>query len=162
LNRKGDNTMTDNMKYFLEEASKNSEISKRIIALNETITDKEENKAALIALASENGIVLDSNDFEEDLGCNIEEISDEELESVAGGKTVRDSVWSKYHSDCQCPVGGSGSADKYQKKCVCVLAGAGELTDEGKKAVKNGTYRLVGSSGSPVAMYCPLIGTAFG
>ena len=66
--------MNENLKKFLEEASKNEELKARLAAL----TDKE----TAIELAKEYGFTLTAEDFQPADGA---ELSLDELDSVAGG-----------------------------------------------------------------------------
>ena len=93
--------MTENMQKFLEEVSKNEELCATL-----NTAGKEE----LIAMAKELGIALTEVDFAQD-----EELSDDELDAVAGGRDV----------SCACAMGGGGEKDSNDKTCACVLAGAG-------------------------------------
>lgn len=94
--------MTENMKKFLEAVSKNEELTKKI----NTMT-----KEDLLALAKELGVELTETDFEKPDG----ELSDDELDAVAGGAL------------CYCLLAGSGydTCDN-EKTCVCVAGGGGE------------------------------------
>lgn len=94
--------MTENMKKFLEEVSKNEELCAKVSS-----ADKE----TLIAMAKEMGIVLGDADFEQ----KAEELSDDDLDVVSGGGDV----------SCACAMGGGGTKDSNDKTCACVLAGAG-------------------------------------
>ena len=99
--------MTDCMKQFLEEASKDKDLIEK---LNNAETSEE-----VIALAAETGFTLTEEDLKPDAG--IQDVSDDELDAVAGGKA------------CYCAVGGGGEADSNEKVCACVLVGAGEMAD---------------------------------
>ena len=94
--------MTENMKKFLELVSKNEELCAKV---------GEADKEALIAMAKELGVALTDEDFEKP----TEELSDDELDTVAGGGDV----------SCACAMGGGGTKDSNDKTCACVLAGAG-------------------------------------
>ena len=94
--------MTENMKKFLEAVSKDEALCEKVSA-----ADKDE----LIAIAKELGIALVDADFEKP----AEELSDDELDAVAGGGDV----------SCACAMGGGGTKDSNDKTCACVLAGAG-------------------------------------
>jgi len=164
--REGDNFMTTNVKKLLEEASKNSELSKKISILNETITDKEENKSALIDLAKEYDITLTADDFDETIrDIPAEELDIEELESVAGGKMKTEYDYHRgrnvLDSDCECPLAGTGSSDAYQNTCVCVVAGAGTLTDLGRHMAAEGALDFHGTKDDPVAMWCVMGGKSW-
>ena len=121
--------MSENMKKFLELASKDENLKQKL----QSFSDMEPADAisAGIALAKELGIELSEADFakEESNG----ELSDDELDAVAGG------------GGCGCPVGGGGKGtdkwgDEYtcgcafygqggSNNCVCPFVGGG--TDEG-------------------------------
>ena len=70
--------MNENLKKFLEEASKNEELKARLAAL----TDKETAVEKTIELAKEYGFTLTAEDFQPADGA---ELSLDELDSVAGG-----------------------------------------------------------------------------
>ncbi len=97
--------MTENTKKFLEAVSKNDELAAKI----GTMTKEE-----LLALAKELGIELTDADFEKPAG----ELSDDELDTVAGGNA------------CCCVIGGTGYKTLINEKtCVCVAGGGGEYED---------------------------------
>ena len=95
--------MTDNMKKFLEAVSRNKESIEKL--------KKAETPEAVIALAAENGFTLTAEDLKPEPTTG--EVSDDELNAVAGGK------------DCGCFLGGGGEATGKQGVCACVAAGAG-------------------------------------
>ena len=102
--------MTENMNKFLELVSQNTELAAKV-----NVADKNE----LIAMAKEMGIDLTEADFAQQAA----ELSDDELDAVAGGGV------------CVCVAGGGGSkkgasddAKKYWNgldACACVLGGMG-------------------------------------
>lgn len=92
--------MTENMKNFLKKVSEDKALAEKIGKLD---------KAELIALAKEMGIVLTEEDFKAREG----ELNEDELDAVAGG------------SECACAVGGGGTADGDCPACACVVAGLG-------------------------------------
>ena len=96
--------MTDNMKKFLEEVSEDKEFINKV--------NRAETPEAIIALAAEKGFALTLEDIkpEERTG----EVSDEELDAVAGGKT------------CVCVAGGGGEKDDAEKDCQCICVGIGQ------------------------------------
>ena len=97
--------MTDNMKKFLEEVSKDKELIEKL--------SKAETPEAVIALAKEIGFELTAEDLKSKE--TISEISDDELEDVAGGKK------------CYCVLGGGGTGEEgVSKTCACVHFGFGE------------------------------------
>ena len=71
--------MTENLKKFLEEASKNEELKAKLAAQTDkdTIVDK------AVEIAKEYGFVLTAEDFQPSEG---ETLSVDELEQVAGGR----------------------------------------------------------------------------
>jgi len=70
--------LNENLKKFLEEASKNEELKARLAAL----TDKETTVEKAIELAKEYGFTLTAEDFQP---ADDAELSLDELDSVAGG-----------------------------------------------------------------------------
>jgi len=70
--------MNENLKKFLEEASKNEELKAKLAAL----TDKDTAAAKAVELAKEYGFALTAEDFQPADG---EELSLDELDQVAGG-----------------------------------------------------------------------------
>lgn len=105
--------MSDNMKKFLEAVSKSEELTAKVGSMG---------KDELLALAKELGLELTEADLEKPAA---EELSDDELDAVAGGGDV----------SCACAMGGGGTKDSNDKTCACVLAGAGYS--------KNGRERCV-------------------
>ena len=75
---KENKTMNENLKKFLEEASKNEELKAKLAAL----TDKETAVEKAIEIAKEYGFALTAEDFQPMEG---EVISLDELDQVAGG-----------------------------------------------------------------------------
>ncbi len=99
--------MTENMKRFLKAVSENDECFGRI---------KEASKDDLFAMAGELGVELTEADFAEAAA----ELSDDELNAVAGG------------GECICAVNGGGEANSIKEKmCLCVLGGGGEYSNLG-------------------------------
>ncbi len=95
--------MNENLKKFLEKVSENRALAEKVCA--------EKDPAALIALAREMGFELTEEDFQKPM----EELNDDELDTIAGGSDV----------SCACALGGGGTKDNNDKTCACVLAGAG-------------------------------------
>lgn len=97
------------MKKFLELASQNEEMAQK---LNQAA------KHELIAAAKEWGIELSEADLNQS-----EELSDDELDAVAGG------------ARCICSFCGGGKASDGEKTCACVMDGGGENTDGSVRCV---------------------------
>ena len=70
--------MNENLKKFLEEASKNEELKAKLAAL----TDKENAVEKIVEIAKEYGLSLNAEDFKPVDG---EELSLDQLDQVAGG-----------------------------------------------------------------------------
>ena len=70
--------MNENLKKFLEEASKNEELKAKLTAL----TDKDTAAAKAVELAKEYGFALTAEDFQP---AGNEELSLDELNAVSGG-----------------------------------------------------------------------------
>lgn len=116
--------MSENLKKVLEYFVSNPEYIDKIAEINEKYPDRDENVAQIIALAKEAGFELTEEDV------NIpEDVSVDELNSVAGGRIIDDYG----HSSCRCYVGGGGTADEWQKTCACVGYGMGLFTEKGKE-----------------------------
>lgn len=92
--------MSENLKKLLELVSRNEDLAKKLSSM-----DKEET----IALAKELGIELTEADFEQK-----NELSDDELDTVAGGKS------------CFCAWGGGTGNSSIAKTCACVAYGQGD------------------------------------
>ena len=104
--------MSENMKKFMELASKDEALKKKLQALNDM--EPADAIQAGIALAKELGIELTEADF--DRKKSDGELSDDELDAVAGG------------GGCGCPAVGGGhgtNRNNYNYDCACVVAGAG-------------------------------------
>ena len=106
--------MTDNLKKFLEEASRDADLAEQI---NTTQTID-----AVISLAREKGYELTENDLKKPVDSVRQLLDENELDAVAGGK------------ECACVVGGGGEASNYYKSrdltCACVLTGVGYGADK--------------------------------
>ena len=105
--------MTDNMKKFCEEASRNEELRKRIMAIEEP------SLSSAMAIAKEFGFDLSEDDFIEGEPDQSEKISLDELDAVTGGKKMTDINGDQ----CFCIVGG-GKMGEDGDVCVCVVGGA--------------------------------------
>ena len=105
--------MNENLKKFLEKVSEDKALAEKVSA--------EKDPAALIPLAKEMGIEL----TEADLKKPVEELSDDELDTVAGGGDV----------SCACAMGGGGTKDANDKTCACVLAGVGYAKDKSERCL---------------------------
>ena len=105
--------MSENLKQFFHLLANNPEIKEKALACNEL--GKEKGLLALIELAKEQGMELSEADFE----APKEEISEEELAVVSGGKLFERS----------CPEAGQ-EADGW---CFCVVpgGGGGTMLDDG-------------------------------
>lgn len=109
--------MTENLKKFLEYASKNDDTAQKMEALADE-TDKDALVRQTIEIAKDAGFSLSAEDFEENAGG---ELSEDELASVAGGKY------------CYCFIGGGGEASEPDNKtCACVSYGYGKYDGEKK------------------------------
>ena len=104
--------MSENMKKFMELVSKDENLKQKL----QSFSDMEPADAisAGIALAKEFGIELTEADF--DRKKSDGELSDDELDAVAGG------------GGCGCPGVGGGhgiNRNNYNYDCGCVVYGAG-------------------------------------
>lgn len=108
--------MTENMKQFLELVSTDEALAREFEAM--TKLEGDEAKKAIAKFAGERGILLVEADFVPE-EPPTSEISDDELEAVAGG------------GDCACCALGGGKKDKDRgdKACGCVAVGVGRDTD---------------------------------
>lgn len=115
--------MTENMKRFVERVSVSNELAEKISSMT---------KDELIALAKELDIVLTEADFAQPAA----ELSDDELDDVAGGGIcacvlggggTADESHTSHTSDavCACVIGGSGTNKGGYTRCVCVVSGGG-------------------------------------
>ncbi len=95
--------MSENMKQFLIKVSEDAELVERV--------NREKDRAVLISLAKELGIILTEEDFK----LEPRELDDDDMDAVTGGGDV----------SCACAMGGGGTKDSNDKTCACVLAGAG-------------------------------------
>ena len=73
--------MKENLKKFLEEASKNEELKAKLLAL----TDRDTAAEKTVELAKEYGITLTAEDFKLD---KDDKLSLDELENAAGGELI--------------------------------------------------------------------------
>ena len=102
--------MTENMKTFLEAVSGDKAFIEKL--------EKAKDFKTVIALGEERGFTLTEEDLKPDAG--IQNISDDEVEAVAGGKV------------CVCVVGGGGEASPGEGVCACVIDGFGFRGDYGR------------------------------
>ena len=109
--------MTENMKKWLEFASQNVEVKSELAKWSQQDRTKEEAKKKAIEVAGRNGFTLTEEDF---ASAESEELSDDELDAVAGG-------------GCGCPAIGYGKGidtienDTYS--CFCLAYGLGGTSD---------------------------------
>jgi len=113
--------MNENLKKFLEEASKNEELKAKLAAL----TDKETAVEKAIEIAKEYGFALTAEDFQPADGG---ELSLDELDSVAGGVMCMvfgmNKVKMPYCTKCESFWGGEGNPiGSPCPKCGTILIG---------------------------------------
>jgi predicted ribosomally synthesized peptide with nif11-like leader len=101
--------MTENLKALIEKVSADEELKKKAEALNE-IKDENEVKAAVIKLAEEAGVTL----TEADLVPENDEVSEDELDAVAGGRSY----------GCHCVITGIAVSEP---RCTCFVVGKGDM-----------------------------------
>ena len=108
--------MSENLKKFLELLASNKELEAKALACNEL--GEEKGKEAMLALAKECGIELTEADFEKKAAPASGELSDDELDTVAGGTGA-----------CACVLGGGGGGiddnDGNVFGCACAAYGQG-------------------------------------
>lgn len=100
------------MNKLQELLESNAELKAKIEALNK---DPNTTAADFITLVKEYGVELTEADFRPTPAGG--EVSDSELEAVAGG------------GKCVCVAGGGGKEDEAHKTCACVAAGCGFRKD---------------------------------
>jgi len=127
--------MTENMKAFIEKTEKNEALKSELEVLNKVYVNSEaisQNKEEIgqktIDIAAKYGITLTIDDFNT-------ELSEEQLENVAGGGTAicvcsalgqGDGLGHNGQGWCTCVVGGIGAdGEKGGCWCSCFLAGGG-------------------------------------
>ena len=116
---KGDCPMTDALKKFFEIVSNDEELKAKLNAL---IAD--EDAAGVVALAASCGIELSEDELTFHAAPETHELSDDELDAVAGG-------W----KECVCVLAGGGKADADGLACACVAGGLG-LGRKNKEATR--------------------------
>lgn len=116
------------MEKLQELLESNAELKAKIETLNK---DPQTTAADFIALVREYGVEITEADFRPTPAGG--EVSDSELEAVAGG------------GKCVCVAGGGGTGDEYRDTCACVAAGMG--------------FGKVTNSGCGHDCACPLIGS---
>ena len=113
------------MKRLLEEMEKNQELKAKIEELDK---NTESTSKDYIQVAAEYGIEIKEEDFKPAQG----ELTDDELDAVAGGEFCTCAIGgggaATQHADntCACVMGGGGEYSYGGCRCVCVLAGTGE------------------------------------
>ncbi len=125
--------MSENLKKFLEFVGNDPEISEKAKQLK--ADDPEAVKAIVIAFAKEHGFELTEDDF----AAPEEELSENELASVAGGGTCAcvgggggtadDPGSDGDDSVCWCVVGGFGYDIWGDRRCTCAFGGGGKSKD---------------------------------
>ena len=83
-----------------------------------------ESPEAVVELLKGKGLDVTAEDLQalaQPAGQEAVELSDEELEAVAGG------------DDCYCVVGGGGTAGGVDRTCGCVIEGLGTFTEKNGK-----------------------------
>ena len=106
--------MTDNMKRFYEEASRNGELREKLMAVGEPSV------GSVLAIAKEYGFDISEDDFKEGGSCRYMEISFDELDAVSGGG---ESFYDIEGNPCFCILGG-GKNGEDKAACACVIPGA--------------------------------------
>lgn len=139
--------MNENIKDFYAALSKDEAMKSRAQALNAQYKDPQpEEKAVaedIAAFAKSEGFAFTAAEFTEYNKAQSKELSDDELEAVAGG------------ASCICPVGGGGTSGLLN--CICAIVGYGERTADctcnpggvgsSANAQKNVCFCFVGGSG---------------
>lgn len=125
------------MKKFLELIEQNEALKQRVTELD---ANTETKVLDYIALAAEYGVQLTEADFQQ---TDAGELSDDELDAVAGGKTCvcvaggggtgEDATGTK---TCACVMIGNGDMQSGERRCVCALGGGGQ--DHAKDTDHNG------------------------
>ncbi|MBQ7216827.1 MAG: hypothetical protein IJS39_12690 [Synergistaceae bacterium] len=133
-------TITDNMKDFLEAASKDDALKADVKALaakfDSKPADEESLQAAAIELAAKHGFTLTEDDFKFE---EMTELTEDEMNAVAGGTQVcACGIYGEGGEeggpdiDCFCVIGGGGhdfSKPDRPTCCACPVAGFGIVTD---------------------------------
>ena len=104
--------MTENLKKFVEEASKNEELREKLMKLKEG----EESQAILIA--REYGFELTEEDLKPE---DDEKLSLDEIDTAAGGGV------------CGCAIGGGGTPGGNDGTCACPVIGFGSVAWDSNK-----------------------------
>lgn len=111
--------MTENLKKFVEEASKNEELKEKLMKLDENSINQ------IIPIAKEYGFELTEEDLKPESNQTEEDkpLSLDELDAVSGGDGhgKRD----KNGTSCWCSFGG-GNKGNNDGQCACVMYGQNE------------------------------------
>ena len=120
--------MTANMKKWLELVSENKELQRQLAERSKEAPEQQ--KAYTISMAGKNGIILTEEDF---TSAESEELSDEELDAVAGAGSKFCSGGGHTYLLCRCPENGAGYAQNttgmFSTACFCTAAGNGKFDD---------------------------------
>ncbi len=115
------------MKEFLELMEQNEELKKKVKELD---ARGDSQPSDYIALAAEYGISIQEADFQ---SAKSNELSDDELDAIAGGDTCGCGIGGGGKGNeqtgaktCGCAVGGAGLNRDNKARCVCVVGGVGE------------------------------------
>ena len=126
--------MNESLMKFMEMLSQDAKLQGKadeLIANNDA--------AGIVALAASLGIELAEDELLLQAAPQMEELSDDELDAVAGG-------WKK----CTCVLGGGGKADADGLACACVAGGIGVGRKD--KEVTRCACVVSGFGGSPQCM----------
>lgn len=105
----------DQLKGFLQAIEANSELKMKVEAVGSNANDDQSEVDLLIAIASEAGYTISAGDLLRNQAAEIMELSDEELESAAGGfqrpTPVRNQAVARtgqlnFGGSCGCAMGG--------------------------------------------------------
>jgi len=113
----------ENVKKFYDALSSDETMRDRAKALNGEQKDEATVAAEIVAFAKSEGYDFTAEDLTAFVSTQKTELSDEELEAVAGGV---------YKSgDCFCALGG-GKDPETGRICACVISGGGKKDNTGK------------------------------
>ncbi|MEL7622574.1 MAG: Nif11-like leader peptide family RiPP precursor [Clostridiales bacterium] len=118
----------ENIKKFYEALAQDKAMQERAKVLNDTKPGEEaEAFAAIVAFAAQEGYSFTTAELAEYNKAQSKELSDDELEAVAGGATcVCVFVGSGGNGlMCACVVGGVGDNKTKKTVCVCPIGGGG-------------------------------------
>ena len=119
----------ENVKKFYDALANDEAMRKRAEALNEMLGSQpgeDEIRAEMLAFAKAEGYIFTTEELDA-YAKQAKPVSDDELETVAGGE---------YNpNNCFCVFGGGGKDPVTGNTCACVIGGVGKFDEKGNHLI---------------------------